>query len=73
MRVIGAVRAMCATISDRVGASETGAAAILVALLLPFVLGLSAIGLNYASLLNERRALITAVDAAALAAAGVHA
>jgi hypothetical protein len=58
--------------ADRVGSSEAGAAAVLVALLLPFVLGLSAIGLNYASLLNERRALITATDAAALAAAIVR-
>jgi hypothetical protein len=73
MRMIDALRAARSALTDRVGAPETGAAAILVALLLPFVLGLSAVGLNYASLLNERRALITAVDAAALAAAVVRA
>jgi hypothetical protein len=58
--MIDALRAARSALTDRVGAPETGAAAILVALLLPFVLGLSAVGLNYASLLNERRALITA-------------
>lgn len=53
-------------------ATDSGAAAVLVALLLPFVLGLSAVGLNYASIWSERRHLITAADAAALAAAIVH-
>lgn len=53
-------------------ATESGAAAVLVALLLPFVLGLTAVGLNYSSIWAERRHLITAADAAALAAAIVH-
>jgi hypothetical protein len=53
-------------------ASESGAIAVLIAMLLPLVLGLSAVALNYASLITERRALITATDAAALAAAIVR-
>jgi hypothetical protein len=54
------------------GAAEHGAIAVLVALLLPLVLGLSSVALSYASLIMERRVLITATDAAALAAAIVR-
>jgi hypothetical protein len=52
--------------------SEAGAVAVLVVLLLPLVLGMSAVALNYAALITERRVLITATDAAALAAAIVR-
>lgn len=53
-------------------ARESGAVAVAVALLLPIVLGISGIAVNYAALVTERRVLITAVDAAALAAAIVR-
>jgi hypothetical protein len=51
---------------------ESGAVAVAVAILLPVVLGFSGIAVNYASLVTGRRVLITAVDAAALAAAIVR-
>jgi len=58
---------------SRSAAAESGAIAVTVAILFPLVLSLSAIGLNYASLVAERRQLITATDAAALAGAIVRA
>lgn len=66
------MRVIRPTPRDAETSAEAGAIAILVALLLPLVLGLSAVALNYASLITERRALITATDAAALAAAIVR-
>jgi hypothetical protein len=57
----------------RTDATEAGAVAVAVAILFPLVLALSAISVNYASLVTERRQLITATDAAALAAAIVRA
>lgn len=48
---------------------ERGAMAVTLGLLLPMVLALSALGVNHAALWTERRALVQATDAAALAAA----